>query len=55
MQASWHDLLKTVWLLCGEAQQVGCLQGLEVCRGEATGGETGRATLLFSIFSHFLL
>ena len=31
VQAPWHGVLETVWLLCGEAQQVACLQGLEDC------------------------
>ena len=29
--APWHDALETVWLHCDEAQQVGCLRGLEGC------------------------
>jgi len=29
--ASWHGVLKTVWLLCDKAQQVGCL-----CRTQAS-------------------
>ena len=31
VQASWHGVLKTMWLHCDEAQQVGCLRGLEGC------------------------
>jgi len=31
VQAPWHGVLKTVWLHCDEAQQVGCLRGLEDC------------------------
>jgi len=27
VQAPWHGVLGTVWLLCDEAQQVGCLRG----------------------------
>ena len=30
-QAPWHDVLKTVWLQCDEAQQVGCLREWEDC------------------------
>jgi len=29
--ALWHGVLEIVWLLCDEAQQVGCLRGLEGC------------------------
>jgi len=31
VQAPWHGVLETVWLLCDEAQQVGYLRGLEGC------------------------
>jgi len=31
VQAPWHGVLGTVWLHCDEAQQVGCLWGLEDC------------------------
>ena len=31
VQAPRHDALETVWLHCDEAQQVGCLRGLEGC------------------------
>jgi len=31
VQAQWHSVLETVLLHCIEAQQVGCLQGLEGC------------------------
>jgi len=31
VQAPWHVVLEIVWLLCNEAQQVGCLRGLEGC------------------------
>jgi len=31
VEASWHDVVATVWLHCDEAQQVGCLRGLEGC------------------------
>jgi len=31
VQAPWHGVLETVWLCCDEAQQVGCLRGLEGC------------------------
>ena len=29
VQAPWHGVLETVWLLCDGAQQVGCLRGWE--------------------------
>jgi len=29
--APWHGGLEIVWLHCDEAQQVGCLRGLEGC------------------------
>ena len=31
VQAPWHVVLETVWLICDEPQQVGCLQELEAC------------------------
>jgi len=31
VQAPWHGVLETVWFHCDEAQQVGCLRGLEDC------------------------
>jgi len=31
VQAPWHGVLETVRLHCDEAQQVGCLRGLEGC------------------------
>jgi len=31
VQAPWHGVLDITWLHCGEAQQVGCLRGLESC------------------------
>jgi len=31
VQAAWQVVLKTVWLPCDEAQQVGCLRELEGC------------------------
>jgi len=31
VQAPWHGVLETVWPHCDEAQQVGCLRGLEGC------------------------
>ena len=31
VQAPWHGVLEIVWLLCDEAQQAGCLRGLEGC------------------------
>ena len=31
VKAPWHGVLEAVWLLCDEAQQVGCLRGLEGC------------------------
>jgi len=31
VQAPWHSVLETVWLHCDEAQEVGCLRGLEGC------------------------
>ena len=43
VQPPWHDVTETVWLHCDEAQQVGCLRGLEVwkvvrwCRTHASG------------------
>ena len=31
-QAPRHGVIETVWLLCDEAQQVGCLRGQEIVR-----------------------
>ena len=31
VHAPWHGVLEAVWLHCDEAQQVGCLRGLEGC------------------------
>jgi len=31
VQAPWHGILEIVWLHCDEAEQVGCLRGLEGC------------------------
>jgi len=31
VQVPWHGVLEIVWLHCDDAQQVGCLRGLEGC------------------------
>ena len=42
VQAPWHGFLEIVWLLCDEAQQVGCLRGLRATAATRTESESSR-------------